>query len=88
MDSTPKISREQYIQQMRQEMEEMLGQVADAINEAVPGSIISGSEEKVRDLLGELRQRAYEKGVQMRLNAAEAAFPPSQGRTHGQDQTQ
>jgi hypothetical protein len=88
MDSTPKISREQYIQQMRQEMEEMLGQVADAINEALPGSIISGSEEKVRDLFGDLRQRAYEKGVQMRLNAAEAAFPPSQGCAHGQDQTQ
>jgi hypothetical protein len=45
MDSTPKISRVQYVRQMRQELEEMLGQVADAINEALPGSIISGSEE-------------------------------------------
>jgi hypothetical protein len=88
MDSTPRISRDEYIKHMRQEMEEMLGQVADAINEAPPGFIISGSEEKVRDLFGDLRQRAYEKGVQMRLNAAEAAFPPSEGPRHGQDQTQ
>jgi hypothetical protein len=88
MEPTPQIERDEYIQQMRQEMEEMLGQVADAINEAPPGYIIAGSEEKVRDLFADLRKRAYEKGVQMRVNAAEAAFPPSEGREHGQGQTQ
>ena len=88
MEPTPKISRDEYIQQMRQKMEEILGQVADAINEAPPGQIISGSEEQVRDLFADLRQRAFEKGLQMRLNAAEAAFPPSEGREHGQDQAQ
>jgi len=88
MEPTPKISRDEYIQQMRQKVEEILGQVADAINEAPPGCVISGSEEKVRDLFGDLRKQAYEQGVQMRLNAAEAAFPPSEGREHGQDQTQ
>ena len=88
MEPTPKISRDEYIQQMRQKMEEILGQVADAINEAPPGYIILGSEEKVRDLFADLRKQAYEKGVQMRINAAEAAFPPSEGREHGQDQTQ
>jgi hypothetical protein len=76
MEPTPKLSRDEYIQQMRQKMEEILGQVADAINEAPPGFIISGSEEKVRDLFADLREQAYEKGVQMRINAAEAAFPP------------
>ena len=83
MELTPKISRDEYIKQMRQEVEEMLGQIADAINEAPPGHIISGSEEEVRDLFADLRRRAYEKGVQMRINAAEAAFPPSEGRVHG-----
>ena len=81
MESTPKMSRDEYILQMRQEMEELLGKVADAINEAPAGHVISGSEEKVRDLFAELRQRAYEKGLQMRVNAAEAAFPPSEGPT-------
>ena len=88
MESTPKMSREEFITQMRKKVEEALGRVADAINEAPPGKIISGSEEQVRDLFADLRQQAFETGLQMRVNAAEAAFPPSQGRAHGQDQTQ
>jgi hypothetical protein len=88
MESKPVLSRDEYINQMRREMEEMLGKVADAINEAPAGYVISGSEEKVRDLFGELRRRAYEKGLQMRVDAAEAAFPPSEGLEHGQDQAQ
>jgi hypothetical protein len=88
MEPTPRISRDEYIKQMRQQMEAMLGKVADAINEAPPGHIISGSEEQVRDLFADLRQQAFEKGLQMRLDAAEAAFPPSEGREHGQDQAQ
>ena len=88
MEPTPKISRDEYIRQMRQEVEEMLGQVADAINNAPPGHIISGSEEKVRDLFADLRRRAYEKGVQMRINEAEASFPPSEGPDYRQDQAQ
>jgi hypothetical protein len=88
MESKPVLSRDEYIIQMRQEMEEMLGKVADAINDAPAGYVISGSEEKVRDLFADLRRRAYEKGVQMRVNAAEAAFPPSEGLEHGQDQAQ
>ena len=86
MESTPKLSREEFIEQMRQKMEEALGQVADAINEAPPGQIIAGSEEQVRDLFADLRQQAFEKGLQMRLDAAEAAFPPSEGPEHRQDQ--
>jgi hypothetical protein len=88
MEPTPKFSRDEYVKQMRQVMEEMLGKVADAINEAPPGQIISGSEEQVRDLFADLRQQAYEKGLQMRVDAAEAAFSPSEGPEHGQGQTQ
>jgi hypothetical protein len=85
MESTPKMVREQFINQMRDKVEEVLRRVADAINEAPPGQIISGSEEKVRDLFADLRQQAFETGLQMRLNAAEAAFPPSEGREHGEE---
>jgi hypothetical protein len=88
MESTPQISRDEFIAQMRQKMEEALGRVADAINEAPPGHIISGSEEEVRDVFADLRQQAFEMGLQMRVNAAEAAFPPSEGSNHGQDQAQ
>ena len=88
MESTPKMSREEFIAQMRAKVEEALGRVADAINEAPPGQIISGSVELVRDVFADLRQQAYETGLQMRLDAAEAAFPPSERSGHGQDQAQ
>jgi hypothetical protein len=88
MRPTPELSREEFINQMRKKVEEALGRVADAINEAPPGQIIAGSEEQVRDLFADLRQQAFETGLQMRVNAAEAAFPPSEGPEHGQDQTQ
>ncbi|MBA4191912.1 MAG: hypothetical protein C0467_28365 [Planctomycetaceae bacterium] len=78
MDPMPKLDREAYIALMRQQMEAMLGQVADAINNAPDGHIIAESECRVRDLFGTLRQKAYEVGIQMRTDAAEAAFPPSE----------
>jgi hypothetical protein len=79
MQPEPTLSREEFIARIRAKMEAMLGQVADAINEAPPGHIISGSEEQVRDLFADLRQQAFETGLQMRVDAAEAAFPPSEG---------
>lgn len=75
----PKLAREAYIQAMRRRVEEMLGEVADAVNDAAPGRVIAGSEEKVRDLFADLRREAFERAVQMRVDAAEAAFPPSEG---------
>jgi hypothetical protein len=77
MAPMPKMSREEYVAVMRQRMEAMLGQVADAINNAPDGYIIAGSEEKVRDLFADIRQQAFELGLQMRVDAAEAAFSPS-----------
>ena len=88
MDSQPKLSRDEFIAQMRAQMEAMLGHVADAVNDAAPGQIISGSEERVRDLFAELRRQAFERALQMRTDAAEAAFPPSEGPEHGDDEAQ
>jgi hypothetical protein len=82
----PKLSRAGFIAAMRQQMEEVLGQVADAVNAATPGHIINGSEEKVRDLFAKLREQAYQQAVQLRVDAAEAAFPPSAGSPQPQDQ--
>jgi hypothetical protein len=78
MEPMPKMSREEYLAEMRAKMEAMLGQVADAINNAPDGHIIAGSEEEVRDLFAKLRKEAFETGLQMRVEAAEAAFPPSE----------
>jgi hypothetical protein len=88
MESTSRMSRQEFIDRMRQKMEEALGLVADAINQAPPGQIIAGSEEEVRDVFADLRQQAFEMGLQMRLDAAEAAFPPSEGPGHRPDQAQ
>jgi hypothetical protein len=88
MDSTPKLARDEFINRMREKMEEALGRVADAINEAPPGQVIAGSEEPVRDLFADRRRHAYETGLQMRVDAAEAAFPPSEGPNHRQDQAE
>lgn len=83
MPSEPKLSRDEFIKEMRQKMETMLGRVADAIDEAPPGRIISGSEEQVRDLFG-----GFVQGLQMRVDAVEAAFSPSEGPRDGQAEVQ
>jgi hypothetical protein len=88
MNSTPRMSRQEFIDRMRQKVEEALGHVADAVNEAPAGQIIAGSEEPVRDTFADLRRDAYEMAMQMRLDAAEAAFPPSEGPGHRPDQAQ
>jgi hypothetical protein len=88
MDPVPKVSREQFVAHMRQQVEEVLGQVADAINDAGPGQVVNGSEEKVRDLFADLRRQAYEAGVQLRMDAAEAAFSPSARPADRQEETQ
>jgi hypothetical protein len=88
MNSTPQMSRQEFIDRMRQKVEGALGRVADAVNEAPPGQIVAGSEEQVRDAFADLRRDAYEMAMQMRVDAAEAAFPPSQGPGHRPDQAQ
>jgi hypothetical protein len=88
MEPAPKFSREAYIETMRQRVDEILGKVADAVNDAAPGHIISGSEEQVRDLFAKLRCEAFEQAAQMRIDTAEAAFPPSAGCEDGKEQTQ
>jgi len=77
MNSTPRVSPEEFAGAMRQEMEQYLKEVMEAVNQAPDGEWIAGSEERVRDLSAEMRRRVFEKAVQQRVDAAEAAFPPS-----------
>jgi hypothetical protein len=73
----PRLDRTAYEEQMRAEFERALREVADAVDGAPQGRVIRDSEEKSRDALDRFRQVAYEKAIQMKVNAAEAAFPPS-----------
>ena len=76
MDSVPVMSVEAYVERMRGITEELLRGVATAVNEAPNGAWINGSEMEVRDLLGDFRRKAYETALQMRIDAAQAAFSP------------
>jgi hypothetical protein len=74
---TPRVPPQEFADSMKQEMEQYLKEVMEAVNNAVDGEWISGSEEQVRDIAAEMRQRIFERAVQKRVDAAEAAFPPS-----------
>jgi hypothetical protein len=77
MSQSPKVSPEQFAQSMRDEMDRFAKQVMEAVNQAPDGEWIAGSEEKVRDITAEMRRCLFERAVQERTDAAEAAFPPS-----------
>jgi hypothetical protein len=74
------MDKEQFISEMQAEVREILGRVADAVNNAPTGNVINGSEIAVRDAMAELRRRVFEKAVQMRIDSTESSFSPSQGR--------
>ena len=78
MPLSPRVSKEKYVESVRAEMEDLLGEVMEAVNAAPGGRVIVDSEEQVRQLMHEFRQRAYERAVQLRADSAESAFAPAQ----------
>jgi len=73
-----KITAEQLNKAMDVDYQKLVQQVTSAVNEAPDGAVISGSEELVREAMARFRQKVYEKAVQLRTQAAQAAFSPSQ----------
>jgi hypothetical protein len=88
MDELLQMDVDQYIAQMRAEMEQTLREVAEAVNQAPEGNVISGSEIAVRDAMRQFSRSAYEKAVQMRIDSTESSFSPSQGRVGSADEGQ
>ena len=84
MSQSSNVPREEYLAQMKAEMETYLASVMNAVNQAPDGEWIAGSEEQVRDLSAEFRRQAFERALQMRVDRAEAAFPPSAQSGDGQ----
>ena len=70
------MSGDAFVEAMRRETEEMLRQVMEAVNKAPDGAWINGSENQVRDLLGDYRRRTFERALQMKTDAVEGAFSP------------
>ena len=84
METSPRVSPQQFAESMKGEFEEFARDVMEAVNDAPDGQWIAGSEEQVRDLCAAMRQRVFERAVQRRVDAAEAAFPPSAPSDHRQ----
>ena len=80
MNPQPQLSPEALLESLRGRFEELCRSVADAVNQAPAGQVINASEEKVRDLFADFRRQAYQTALQLRIDAAEAAFSP--GRPH------
>jgi len=81
---TPQMDRETFKRDMRAELEVLMEEMVEAVDSAPAGRIIRDSEEKVRDLFAEFRQKAFEKAMQAKVDAAEAAFSPSGQPSDGQ----
>jgi len=77
METSPRVSPQQFAESMKQDFEELAKEVMEAVNDAPDGQWIAGSEEQVRDLCAEMRRKVFERALQKRVDAAEAAFPPS-----------
>jgi hypothetical protein len=71
------VASDKFVESMQQEMQQYLQSVMKAVNNAPDGDWIGGSEEQVRDLSADFRRQVFEKAVQLKVDAAEAAFPPS-----------
>jgi hypothetical protein len=76
-DAVPKLDRARLLEELLAEAERTVNEVADAVDNAPAGRIIRDSEEPSRNALDRFRQIVYERVVQAKVNAAEAAFPPS-----------
>lgn len=77
MESSHKVFAPQFAELMRLEAEQFLKDVMESVNQAPDGEWIQDSEEQVRELTARFRTRVFESALQARIDAAEAAFPPS-----------
>ncbi len=87
-DRVAKLDRTKLREELLAQFDRVVVEVSDAIDDAPAGRIIRDSEEKARDTLDRFRQIVYERALQGKVDAAEAAFPPSAERGDGQTETQ
>lgn len=88
MDDMPKVNGNALLPAVREQIEDAVQRIMEAVNNTRPGELITGSEEAVRDIGHEFTRAVYEAALQQRITAAEAAFPPSTGRDDRSQKTQ
>ena len=80
MERLATMDEAEYVARMQVECRRIMGRIAEAVNKAPTGNVISGSEMQVRDLMEELRHKAFELSVQMRVDSTESTFSPCERR--------
>lgn len=75
-----KVDREALKAKLLADFEATLNAVADSVDNARDGAWIEESEGLSRQALDRFRQQVYEATVQAKIDAAEAAFSPSEER--------
>ena len=73
----PEIDDRKLKELLKKDFEDCVAEVVEAIDSAEAGSIIDDSEELVRISTGKLRQKIFEKALQLKVDAAQATFSPS-----------
>jgi hypothetical protein len=71
------MDKQEYVSRMQTECRRIMEEVADVVNDAPTGNVISGCEMQVRDLMADFRRKAFETAVQMRIDSTESSFSPS-----------
>jgi hypothetical protein len=75
--SLPKVDRAALRARLLAEFERTVDEVVEAVDQAPAGRVIRDSEEPARVALDRFRCTVYEAALQAKVDAAEAAFPPS-----------
>ena len=74
----PGIDRQKLEKLLKDDFQRCIAEVTQAVDTARMGAIIDDSEEPVRMATSRLRQMIFQKAIQMKTDAAQAAFSPSQ----------
>jgi hypothetical protein len=79
-DKQGKVDPAVFEARMRPYLEQAMQQVMQVVNQAPDGKWIAASEDEVAQIMAQLRQQVYQTALQMRIDADEAAFSPSERR--------
>jgi hypothetical protein len=76
MDGRNQVTPEALRAAVAQDVQRMIDEVSAAVGNAPDGRWIAASEERVRNAMAELRRQVFQKSLQLKAQAAEAAFSP------------
>lgn len=80
MDQWPWVSPEKLKQELHGMVDGLAEEIMASRNQARPGHLIEDMEEPVRQSGRAFLRAAFEKGLQQKIDAAEASFSPSRER--------